>query len=81
MRRLFGWWLGASLLSAVLGCHHVAGICDCGGPGCGCCGGGPLVHGPAAPPLESPYQAPPIEVVPRMEMHDSPTPIPQRSGL
>lgn len=41
MRRMILLALGLGILGAAVGCNHVAGVCDCEGPGCGC-GGAPL---------------------------------------
>ena len=47
MRRLILSAMALGLLSSVIGCHHMAGVCDCDGGCCGCGAGGPGMPGPA----------------------------------
>jgi hypothetical protein len=46
MRRLYAALAGLGLLTAVLGCHHTCGRCDCDIEGYGCCCGGAAYHTP-----------------------------------
>jgi hypothetical protein len=41
------------LFGAMMGCNHTAGVCDCEGPGGGCCGGGAGMA-PSAPGILRP---------------------------
>lgn len=52
MRRFMTLMAALSLLGAVLGCKHVAGVCDCDG----CCGTGPTGPMPILKP--EPLQMP-----------------------
>lgn len=60
MHRLLASTAAALLLTAALGCHHTAGMCDCDHGWNACCEGGtyPMMHAAA-------MQAEPIKAMPR----------------
>lgn len=52
MRRFLTVLTAVIMLSASWGCRHIAGVCDCEGPYCGCNGYAPYtVSASAQPPL------------------------------
>lgn len=59
MRCLLASSTAAFLLAAALGCHHTAGVCDCGYDGC--YGGA----GPVTAVQPAPVKAEPIKALPK----------------
>lgn len=75
-RRLFGLLaLGCAL--GIMGCHHVAGICDCGngmGPcGARCAQPAVIVPAPVSMPAPAPAPAPMLKPAPMVQL-DKPMP-------
>ena len=72
MRRLWTGFLGLMLVGALVGCHHTAGVCDCGYDG----GHGAIADVHAVPVGPDGAMMPPpeaIQVMPRGEKINAPT--------
>jgi hypothetical protein len=82
MRRLYLLLTGAGVLGLALGCHHVAGKCDCDipapGPHPGCHHDGPHANGlyPASGGPASTTSAPPMTRAPE-DLNELPKPKPK----